>query len=520
MSLAWTPEQILLGAAALLIISVIASKASGQLGVPALVLFLGIGMLAGSEGVGGIYFDNAQIAQAIGVVALAFILFSGGLDTNWQSIQAVLWAGLALSTVGVVLTAMIVALFVTFVLGLSLIEGLLLGAIVSSTDAAAVFAVLRSRGVQLKGTLEPLLELESGSNDPMAVLLTLGFTRLLIAPDTPLTELGLLFVKQAAFGLVGGYVFARLSVIIINRIRLSYDGLYSVLTIAIVLLSYAATAAVGGSGFLATYITGLVMSRYDFVHKRSLRHFHDGIAWLMQIAMFLTLGLLVFPSQLVPIAGAALLIAAVLTLVARPIAVFISLLPFRMGLRAKLLVSWVGLRGATPIVLATFPLLAGAPNANALFNLVFFVVISSVLVQGTTVPLVSRLLKVNVPAPSGRDNQRETRISDFTAQLNEVHVGSDSSAAGRPIVALALPPNALVVLIRRGDEQIIPCGSSVIEAGDRLLVLANDRDLAETRRIIDDTGPAKPTSPATNHSSTPTKQAAPLSAGAPPEQST
>ncbi len=481
----WTPEQILLGAAALLILSVIASKASGQLGVPALVLFLAIGMLAGSEGLGGIYFDNAQIAQAIGVVALAFILFSGGLDTRWRVVRPVLWPGMALSTVGVVLTAVIVALFAAAVLGLTPLEGMLLGAIVSSTDAAAVFAVLRSKGVQLKGSLEPLLELESGSNDPMAVLLTLGLTRLLIAPDTSLLELAGLFVQQAVFGLAGGYLFARLGVWVINRIRLNYDGLYSVLTIAVVLLSYAATAKLGGSGFLATYVTGLVMGRYDFVHKRSLSRFHDGLAWLMQIAMFLTLGLLVFPSQLLSVAGVALLTAAVLTLVARPIAVFLTLLPFRLGLRANLLVSWVGLRGATPIVLATFPLLAGVPNANALFNIVFFVVITSVLVQGTTIPFVSKLLNVNNPAAPSRDDPRETWINDLTAQLNEVRVGQESPAAGRPIVALELPANALVVLIRRGEGQIIPTGSSVLEAGDRLMVLANEQDLAETRRIID-----------------------------------
>lgn len=485
MTVSWTAEQILLGAAALLILSVIASKASGQLGVPALVLFLGIGMLAGSEGLGGIYFDNAQIAQTIGVVALAFILFSGGLDTQWRVVRPVLWPGMALSTIGVVLTAGILALFATLILGLTPLEGMLLGAIVSSTDAAAVFAVLRSKGVQLKGQLEPLLELESGSNDPMAVLLTLGLTRLLIEPNTSLLELAELFVEQAVFGLVCGYVIARVAVIVINRIRLGYDGLYSVLTIAVVMVSYAATAALGGSGFLATYVTGLVMGRYDFVHKRSLARFHDGLAWLMQIAMFLTLGLLVFPSQLIPIAGVALLTAAVLTLVARPLAVFVTLLPFRLGWRANLFVSWVGLRGATPIVLATFPLLAGVPNANGLFNLVFFVVITSVLVQGTTVPFVSKLLKLNDPVAPSHDDPRETWIKDLTAQLNEVRVGEESPAAGRPIVALELPTNALVVLIRRGDGQIIPTGSSVLEAGDRLMVLANDQDLAETRRIID-----------------------------------
>lgn len=487
MTVSWTAEQILLGAAALLILSVIASKASGQLGVPALVLFLGIGMLAGSEGVGGIYFDNAWIAQAIGVVALAFILFSGGLDTRWQVVRPVLWPGLALSTVGVVLTAGVLALFATLALGMNPLEGMLLGAIVSSTDAAAVFAVLRSKGVHLKGPLEPLLELESGSNDPMAVLLTLGLTRLLIEPATPLLELAKLFVEQAVFGLVCGYVIARVAVTVINRIRLGYDGLYSVLTIAVVLVSYAATAVLGGSGFLATYVTGLVMGRYDFVHKRSLARFHDGLAWLMQILMFLTLGLQVYPSRLPQVAETGLVVAVFLIVFARPLSVLAALCFERLSLRDKIFVAWVGLRGAAPIVLATFPLVAGLSQSNMIFNLVFFIVLASALFQGMLIVPIARLLRVfdDNPLPIRSPLSFVMEDDQISDNLIECSVAAYSPLCGRQILDLNLPPNTLIIMIGRGGDLIVPRGDTIIQAGDRVLFLASPEVSLKVRAMLE-----------------------------------
>ncbi len=354
-------EVLLLIAGGLFIVSVLASKLSGLLGLPALVIFLAIGMLAGSDGPGGIYFDNAALAQAVGVTALAFIIFSGGLDTPLSRIRPVVAAGLVLSTLGVALTAAAVGLFAAWVLDLPLAVGLLMGAVVSSTDAAAVFSILRSKSSRLTGDLEPLLELESGSNDPMAVILTVGLINVITSPDSSLLGLLGTLVVQLSVGALAGYLFGRGGVALINGLRLQQEGLYNVVTIALVALAYGGTQVIGGSGFLAVYIAGIVMGNSDFIHKNSLVRFHDGLAWLMQIAMFLTLGLLVFPSQLVAVAGASLAIAAFLILVARPLAVFVGLSFTRHTRREKLLVSWVGLRGATPIILATLRgLLRGA----------------------------------------------------------------------------------------------------------------------------------------------------------------
>lgn len=361
-------EYLLFGAAILLLLSIIASKASGRLGVPALVFFLVIGMLAGSEGIGGIEFSDAATAQSLGVVALIFILFSGGFDTAWASVHRVLPHGLVLATVGVLLTALAVGAFVMVSLGFSWRESLLCGAIVSSTDATAVFAVMRSRGVSLKGSLKPLLELESGSNDPMAIFLTTAMIGLLIDPETSMWGLVPRFFIQMVAGGIAGYLLGRGMVYVINRLHLEYDGLYPVLSMALVLLIYGITTLIGGNGFLAVYLAGLVMGNTNVIHQRSLMRFHDGLAWLMQIAMFLTLGLLVFPSQLFAVAGIGLLISVFLMLIARPLVVYVSLLPFRVNLRNTAMIGWVGLRGAIPIILGTFPLTAGVPQAETILT--------------------------------------------------------------------------------------------------------------------------------------------------------
>lgn len=393
----FTIEHLLLAVSGLLLLSVFASKASERLGVPVLLLFLIIGMLAGSDGPGGIHFDNPTLVQSLGVVALAFILFAGGVDTEWSSMRRVFVMGLVLSTLGVAITAGLVALFATTALHLSWHEGLLIGAIISSTDAPAVFAVMRSRRVGLRGVLKPLLELESGSNDPMAVFLTLGMISLIIGSSASAIDLIPMFVRQMVIGAALGYGVGKLAVSLINRLRLEYEGLYPVLTVSLVLLTYSGSAWLGGNGFLAVYLAGLMMGGSDFSHKASLLQFHNGLAWLMQIAMFLTLGLQVFPSQLVPVAGVGLLLALFLMIVARPVAVFLTMSAAPLSLRETTMVAWVGLRGAVPIVLATFPLVAGVPEANSIFHLVFFIVLTSVLVQGASIPLVARWLGVDKP---------------------------------------------------------------------------------------------------------------------------
>jgi cell volume regulation protein A len=479
-------EQLLLVASVLLILSILASKTSGALGVPALLVFLLIGMLAGSDGPGGIYFDDARLAQSLGVVALAVILFAGGLDTEWRSVRPVLGRALALATFGVLMTALLLGGFMSSVLGYSLLDGLLLGAIVSSTDAAAVFAVLRSRNVSLKGRLKPLLELESGSNDPMAVFLTTGLIRLITTPGASVGELAPAFVLQMTLGAAAGYGLARLMILLVNRLRLEYEGLYPVLTLSFVLLTYGATTVVGGNGFLAVYVAGLVMGHHDFIHKRSLTRFHDGLAWLMQIAMFLTLGLLVFPSRLPPVIGVGLLVSVFLMLVARPASVFLTLAVTRMPFREQAMVAWVGLRGAVPIILATFPLVAGVPRADHIFNLVFFIVLTSVLLQGTAIPVVARWLRVDAPLAATPSLLSEALATpDLKAALVELTVPCDSQAAGRQVVELGFPEGALIVLIKRGDEMLVPSGGTVVAADDILLVVGKPDIVARMRALLE-----------------------------------
>jgi cell volume regulation protein A len=480
-----TLEIYLLGAAVLLLVSVLASRISDRFGVPALLLFLAVGMLAGSDGPGGIYFDDPSLAQSIGVVALVLILFSGGLDTDWKSVRHVLRESVGLATLGVLVTALTLGLVVHLVLGFSIIQGLLLGSIVSSTDAAAVFSILRAKGVSLKGRLRPLLELESGSNDPMAIFLTVGMIQLLTMPESSMIQIIPLFITQMAVGGLVGYAMGRLAVEIMNRLKLGYEGLYPALMLAFVLLTYSLAALGRGSGFLAVYLLGLVMSKEDFLHRRSLVRFFDGIAWLMQIAMFLVLGLLVFPSRLPGIADDGLLIAVALMLIARPVSVFVGLLFSRFTLAEKAFVSWVGLRGAVPIILATYPLLAGIPQADAIFHIVFFVVLTSVLLQGTSIPLVARWLGVEAMVPPHRPFPIEYYPGDgFQGELKEMAIPPHSEVVGRTIVELHLPAEFLIILIARGEEFVLPSGGTALEAGDTLLVLSDQPSFEHVLTLV------------------------------------
>jgi potassium/hydrogen antiporter len=481
-------ERVLAIGSVLVVSAVFLSKISARFGVPSLLLFLGLGMVAGSDGLGGIWFDNAELAQATGTVALTFILFGGGLDTDWKAIRPVLWRGLSLATVGAAVTAGLVGWFTHWLLGLGLMEGLLVGAIVCSTDAAAVFAVLRTQRMTLKARLQPLLELESGTNDPMAVFLTVGLIQLIATPSLGPGSLVPIFLTQMIVGLLGGLAFGFVAVRMLNRIDLEIEGLYPVLLMGIVLVSYSVTAILGGSGFLATYIVGLVMGNNHVLHKGTLVRFTDGLTWLMQIAMFLILGLLVFPSRLPAVAGSGTAIALFLVFVARPASVFIALLFARLGTRHKLLVSWVGLRGAVPIVLATFPLLAGFPRADLYFHLVFFVVISSLLLQGTTIGWVARRL-----ALAGAALRRGPSALEFAPahpgsnQLLDLVVEPSSPVISLRLVDLGLPPSALIVLITRGKEYVIPRGSTALQSGDQLLVLADTPDAERIRERIEGT---------------------------------
>jgi cell volume regulation protein A len=485
-------EHLLILAALFLLVSILASKLAVRAGVPALLLFLLLGMLAGSDGLGGVYFDQPALVQAVGVVALSLILFAGGLDTRFSDVRPVLWAGLSLATIGVLLTAGVVGAFAHVFLGLPLLEGFLLGAIIASTDAAAVLSVLRGKGIHLRGRIKPLLEFESGSNDPMAVFLTIGLLQLLTIPGAQPVSLVTLFLQQMIIGGVLGLLGGRLLQWTINRLRLEYDGLYPVLTLSGAALIYGITASIGGSGFLAVYVAGLVMNSRNFVHSRSLTQFHDGIAWLMQIAMFGLLGLQVFPSQLLPIAGASLITAFVLMFVARPLGVWVALALSGFDWRDKLFISWAGLRGATPIILATFPLLAGVPPASLMFNVVFFIVLTSVLLQGALLLPVARLLGVTAPPPRKRSSLAYVMDDGIVANdVLEVIVPARAAVAGRQILDLPLPPDVLVVLIGRGDESLVPRGSTIVEAGDHVLMLVPQPLREPMTRLFTEPAPAR-----------------------------
>lgn len=383
-------EHILLITSVLLFLSVLAGKATGILGVPTLIAFLFVGMLAGSDGPGGIHFDNPIQAQSLGLVALAFILFAGGMDTEWPAVRAIRKQALTLATIGVVATAAAVGFFAHFALGYKLVEGFLLGAVISSTDAAAVFGLFRARSIKLRKDVQTLLEVESGSNDAVAVFLVSGLTLLLAGKITEPATLIPSFLLQMPLGILFGYAVGRGGVILMRRFRLELDALYHVVSIVVVLFSYSATHLAGGNGFLAVYVAGLTYGAGNFHQKKGLRKFHDGLAWLFQIAMFLVLGLLVFPHQLWGVAGTGLAVALFLMLVARPLGVFLSLVPFRSEPSVMALVSWTGLRGAVPIVLATYPMVNNLERADEIFNIVFFVVLLSGLLQGTTLPWLSR----------------------------------------------------------------------------------------------------------------------------------
>ncbi|MCU0255568.1 MAG: potassium/proton antiporter [Vicinamibacterales bacterium] len=467
--------------AVLLLASVLASKAA-RVGIPALLLFLAVGMLAGSDGPGGIHFDNPSIAQGMGVVALAFILFGGGLTTRWEDVRPVAARGAALATIGVLITAGLTGLFAWQVAGLPLAQGLLLGAIVSSTDAAAVFGVLRTRSIGLAPRLRSLLEFESGSNDPMAVFLTISLVTWIVDPSPSLGRFALQFPWQMAMGAAVGFGMGVLLSLAVNHAWLEYDGLYPVLTIGLVLLTYAAAEIVGGNAFLAVYVAGIAMRRRDFLHKRSLLRFHDGLAWLMQILMFLTLGLQVYPSKLPAVAGVGLAVALFLMFVARPAATVLTLLPARVSWREQALIAWVGLRGAAPIILATFPLVGGVAGAELIFELVFFIVLMSALVQGTSLPWVARRLGL-ATGGAATDVDPIDLVATAERDLVQVLVRDGSPAAGRRLMDLHLPKGSLVVVVERGGLSLVPSGSTQLQSGDRLVVLAAHQDGAAVKAL-------------------------------------
>lgn len=471
-----TSENILLIGSALLLISIILVKRSYKFGVPTLILFVAIGMLAGHDGL-GINFENPAITQFIGIVSLNFILFSGGLDTNWSTIKPILWRGVTLSTLGVLLTAITTGLFVWMITGCTIYEGLLLGSIVSSTDAAAVFSILRGKRIALKGNLRATLEFESGSNDPMAYVLTIVFLTLVTNPEMSFVRIIPFFLTQMAIGAVGGALFALISKYIINKIKLAYEGLYPVLVISLMFLTFSATDFIGGNGFLAVYLCALYLGNQELMHKRTIMKMYDGLAWLMQIVLFLTLGLLVNPSQIVPVIWIGLLVSIFLILVSRPISVLISLIPFKMPFRNRIYISAVGLRGAVPIVFATYPLIAGIDKASIIFNVVFFVAITSIIIQGTSLGIIAKWLHVALPEKVKPMGPVEVFLSEQEkTAYAEIRIPKGSEVINKKIVDLNFPRSAIIAMIKRKDKFITPNGSTQLNEDDVLVILCNQHD--------------------------------------------
>ena len=475
-------DKLILLAAILLLVGILSSKLSARIGLPVLVLFLVIGMLAGESGIGGIAFDNPLGAHTLGTLALAIILFDGGLQTPTSSIKAVWKPASLLATVGVLVTAMLTGAAAAYILDLPLLEGMLLGAIVGSTDAAAVFSLLRNAGIHINKRLKSTLEIESASNDPMAIFLTVGLLEVLVNGMQPGIGLLQLFVVQMGVGALVGLGVGWLSVKLINRIHLAASGLYPVLVAACGFLSFGVSANLGGSGFLAIFLTGVFIGNRRIAFQRSTFLFHDGLAWLSQIVMFVVLGLLINPLSLLEVWFEGLVIAAVLILVARPLAVAPILRLFGFNAREISLVSWVGLRGSVPIILAIFPLMFGLEGAELIFNVVFFVVLISASIQGTTLPIVARKLRLTEKPPAVPAASLEiTALEEVDADIVEYTLSEQPRAAGRRLSQMALPDTTVVAMITRGKEVIPPRGSTELHPGDHLFVVLRP----ETRPFVD-----------------------------------
>ena len=481
-------ELFLLILSVLFFASILAGKAGSRFGVPALLLFLGVGMLFGSDGL-GIHFDNIKIAQMVGTVALCAILFSGGMDTKIADIKPVLGPGISLATLGVLLTAVISGLVLYLIidphLGVGVMSCLLLAATMSSTDSASVFSILRGKGLRLKHNLRPTLELESGANDPMAYVLTITFISLVLQGGTPNYGSALLTLfLQLIIGAIAGWAFGKGMVWLINRINIDNKALYPILVLAGSFFVFAATYYMQGNSYLAVYVAGLVVGNSRFVHRRSTRSFFEGISWLAQLSMFLTLGLLVNPSELKEVWIPGLIISFVMIFVSRPLAVFISMAPFRKyTIKDRIFVSWVGLRGAVPIIFAILCRASEVPHSDVMFNIVFLCTLVSLILQGTTLPLVARWLGVSEPPEAQRPELTQYFDIDFPEEIKsaviEATLTDETLTRGSCLMDFQLPEKTLVIMVKRGENYFVPTGKTPLHTGDHLMILSDNNDELE-----------------------------------------
>ena len=467
----FTAGNILLIGSILLFVSIIVGKTGYRFGVPALLLFLVVGMLFGSDGL-GLQFHNAKEAQFIGMVALSIILFSGGMDTKFTEIKPIL-------TPGIVFTG----LFIWWLSGMSwtnihlpLITSLLLASTMSSTDSASVFAILRSQKMNLKHNLRPMLELESGSNDPMAYMLTIVLIQFIQSSGMGVPQILGSFAIQFIVGAATGYFLGKLAILMLNRLNIDNQALYPILLLSFVFFTFSITDLLKGNGYLAVYIAGMMVGNNKIMHRKEIYTFMDGLTWLFQIIMFLCLGLLVNPHEMLEVAVVALLIGVFMIVVGRPLSVFLCLLPFgkRITLKSRLFVSWVGLRGAVPIIFATYPVVANVPGAHVIFNIVFFITIVSLIIQGTTVSWVARLLGLSTPLEKTGNDFGVELPEEIDSNLHDMTITQEMLEQADTLKDMNLPKGTLVMIVKRGDEYLIPNGTLKLHAGDKLLLISEN----------------------------------------------
>lgn len=483
----FTAENILLIGSILLFVSIIVGKTGYRFGVPALLLFLVVGMIFGSDGF-GLQFHNAKEAQFIGMVALSVILFSGGMDTKFRDIKPILTQGIVLSTFGVLLTAIFTGIFIWWLSGMSwtniylpITTCLLLASTMSSTDSASVFAILRSQKMNLKHNLRPMLELESGSNDPMAYMLTIVLIQFIQSGGMGVAGIFGSFVIQFIVGAAAGYLLGKLAILMLNRLNIDNQALYPILLLSFVFFTFSITDLLGGNGYLAVYIAGMMVGNNKIMHRKEIYTFMDGLTWLFQIIMFLCLGLLVNPHELLDIALVATLIGVFMIVIGRPLSVFLCLLPFgkKVNNRSRLFVSWVGLRGAVPIIFATYPVVAQVPGADVIFNIVFFITIVSLVIQGTTVSIAARMLKLSTPLEKTGNDFGVELPEEIDSDLSDMTVTTEMLEEGDTLKDITLPNGALVMIVKRGAEFLIPNGSLKLHLGDKLLLISDKKNSEE-----------------------------------------
>ena len=476
----FSPEGVLFVGSALTFCSILISKTGYRFGIPTLLLFLLVGMFFGSDGV-GLQFNKVSEAQFIGMIALSIILFTGGMDTKLKDIKPIMAQGVLLSTVGVLMTTLLTGLFIYGVSSLSittislpLITCILLAATMSSTDSASVFNLLRSQKMHLKENLRPMLELESGSNDPMAYMLTIALIQVISSGSAfSINSLTLGILVQFAVGGIIGFLLGTFSVWLINRINLSNGSLYPILLLSLIFITFIITDKLKGNGYLAVYIAGVVVGNQRLAFRKETDTFMNGLTWLVQIVMFLTLGLLVNPSEMLAIAPVALLIGLFMIFIARPISVFACLLPFRnISLHARTFVSWVGLRGAVPIIFATYPVVAEIPGADQIFNIVFFITLVSLIFQGMTIAKVARMLHLDLPEEKTGNEFGIELPEEIDSQLMDQTLTADMLENGNRLMDMNIPKGTLVMIIKRGDRFIVPNGQLELQVGDKLLYIS------------------------------------------------